>query len=170
MTPGLRVGDPVDRRQPGRGEWWEVGGAASLELVAQCRRLDDQAFDVDRHARRTIRLQFRQPLAELGHGAAPVAAAPVVEADPNLQDPLVEVAHRIGLVDPDAFERFVLLEELLAVEFLDTVQQGGGRRVVATGASLGRAFPDANRHAGALPATAEARAELPSGEAAGSSR
>jgi hypothetical protein len=40
----------------------------------------------------------------------------VLEAHPDLQDALVEVADRVGLLDPLELERLVLLEELAAVD------------------------------------------------------
>src|SRR2546427_13180841 len=86
-------------------------------------------------------------MAELRHGPAPVTAPPVIEADPDLQDPLVEVANRVRLVDPDALERLVLLEELLPVELVDAVEQSTWRGgVAAAGAArgvvlCGRALP-----------------------------
>ena len=73
-------------------------------------------------------------MAELRHRAPPVAAAPVVEADAHLQDALVEVANRVRLPDPDPFQRFMLFEEFLAVEFLDAAQQ---RRRRGIGAARG---------------------------------
>jgi hypothetical protein len=52
-----------------------------------------------------------------------VAATPVVEADPDLEDPVIETADRRGRVAPEQLERFVLLEELVGVELLDATQK-----------------------------------------------
>jgi hypothetical protein len=52
-----------------------------------------------------------------------VSAAPVVQADPDLENTVIEAAHRRGRVAPEQLERLVLLEELACVELLDAVQQ-----------------------------------------------
>jgi hypothetical protein len=63
-----------------------------------------------------------------------VAAAPVMEPDPHLQDAVIQVAHRCGGVPPQELERFVLLEELSGVELLDAAEERRRRRVGAAGA------------------------------------
>jgi hypothetical protein len=50
-----------------------------------------------------------------------VPAAPVMKPDPDLQDPVVETAHRCARVAPQDLEGLVLLEELAGVELLDAV-------------------------------------------------
>jgi hypothetical protein len=73
----------------------------------------------------------------------------MVKADPDLQDPLVEVANGVGLVDPDPLERLVLLEELLPVELVDAVEQGVRWRLVASSGAAGRRLLGMRRgHAG----------------------
>jgi hypothetical protein len=52
----------------------------------------------------------------------------VLEAHADLQDPLVEVADRVGLLDPLELERLVLLEEVAAVELLDGLPEARWRR------------------------------------------
>jgi hypothetical protein len=47
----------------------------------------------------------------------------VVQADPDLENAVIEAAHRRGRVAPEQLERLVLLEELACVELLDAVQQ-----------------------------------------------
>ena len=47
-----------------------------------------------------------------------VAPAPVVEADPDLQDPVIQMTNWRGRVPPQELERLVLLEELAGVELL----------------------------------------------------
>jgi hypothetical protein len=99
----------------------------------------------------------------------PVALAPVVETDADLQDALVEIADRIRLLDPDPFQGLMLLEELLLVELLDAGEQCLGWQVIATaGASRSRLAGRLDQAVAWLPA--EARTLSPSGEAAGSSR
>src|ERR1700682_698813 len=87
-------------------------------------------------------------MAELRHGSAPGAAPPVVEANPDLQDALIEVANGVGLVDPDPLERLVLLEELLPVELGDAMKQGLRRGFVAASGATGRRFLRVDAHRG----------------------
>ena len=63
-----------------------------------------------------------------------VAAAPVVEADPDLEDSVIETADRRGRVAPEHLESFVLLEELVGVELLDATQKRFRWWVYAAGA------------------------------------
>ncbi len=131
--------------------------------------LTHEALDVDRHTGRPVRFELLETLAEFGHRAMPVAASPVVQADADLEDALVEVANRVGLDDPDRFERFMLLEELLPVELRDPLEQGWRWRVIApAGARRRRLLWRSGQAEAWLPT--EARTLSPSGEAAGSSR
>jgi hypothetical protein len=52
-----------------------------------------------------------------------VASAPVVEADPDLEDAVIQVTHRCGGVPPEELEGLVLLEELSGVELLDAAEK-----------------------------------------------
>src|SRR6267378_851533 len=126
-------------------------GATGFQYRAERGRFAHEALDIDRHTGRPVRLQFGQAVTELRDGSLPVAAPPVVKANPDLQDPLVEVAHVVRFMDPDALERLVLLEELLPVELLDAVQQGIGWRVVAACRPAGGGFLDGRLHADAWP-------------------
>jgi hypothetical protein len=99
----------------------------------------------------------------------PVALSPVVEADTNLEDALVEIADRVRLLYPDAFQRFVLLEEFLLVELFDPGEQRRRWRIIAAAGAPGCRLTRRPDQAEAwLPI--EARTLSPSGEAAGSSR
>lgn len=109
-------------------------------------------------------------MPELRDSSTPIPPSPVIKADPDLQDALVEVPHRVSLVDPNSLERLVLLEELLPVELLDALKQCGGGRIVAAHRAAGRGLLDARLQAELWPAPAEARIVSPSGDAAGSSR
>ena len=55
--------------------------------------------------------------------AVKIATAPVVKADTDLEDAVIEAAHGYGRVAPEQLERFVLLEELAAIELLDAFKQ-----------------------------------------------
>ena len=55
----------------------------------------------------------------------------MMQADPDLQDPVIELARGAVRVAPEELERLVLLEVLARVELLDAVDQLGRRRVVA---------------------------------------
>jgi len=52
-----------------------------------------------------------------------IPAAPVMETDADLQDPVIQATHRCARVAPQQFQRLMLLEELAGVELLDTVQK-----------------------------------------------
>jgi hypothetical protein len=99
----------------------------------------------------------------------PVALSPVVETDSHLEDALVQIADGIRLCYPDPFERFVLLEEFLLVELVDSGEQRGRGRVLAAVGALRRRLAWRFSQAEAWLPT-EARTLSPSGEAAGSSR
>jgi len=99
----------------------------------------------------------------------PVALAPVVKADADLEDALVEIADGVRLADPDALERFVLLEELLLIELFDPGQQRRRWRLIAAAGAPGCRLTWRPDQAEAWLPT-EARTLSPSGEAAGSSR
>ena len=60
----------------------------------------------------------------------------MLEANADLEDPLVEVADRVALREPLLLERLVLLEELAAVELLDPAPETGRRRFGAANAPL----------------------------------
>jgi hypothetical protein len=91
----------------------------------------------------------------------------VIEANSNLEDALVEVADWIRLSDPDRLQGLVLLPELAAVELLDAVKQRGRWRILAARAGASRCL---SRCGHADWAVCVALADVPSGEAAGSSR
>lgn len=46
-----------------------------------------------------------------------------MEADADLKDPVIQVAHRCGRVAPQELERFVLFEEFTDVELLDAAEK-----------------------------------------------
>src|SRR5688572_9589895 len=75
--------------------------------------------------------QTLDPLLQERGGAMEVAVAPVVEADADLEDPVVQAAHRCASVAPEELERLVLVEELAGVELLDAADQLWRRRLVA---------------------------------------
>jgi hypothetical protein len=110
-------------------------GTESNESVARRGRVGDEPGDVDRLAYRRKRAQTIDAFLEKDRGTVKVAAAPVVEADADLQDPVIQTAHRCGRVTPQQLERLVLLEELVRVELLDAAQKRFRRRLGAAGAS-----------------------------------
>jgi hypothetical protein len=57
-----------------------------------------------------------------------VASAPVVKADADLEDAVIQMTDRRACVPPQELERFVLLEELARVELRDAAQEGFGWR------------------------------------------
>jgi hypothetical protein len=60
-----------------------------------------------------------------------VAAPPVVKADPDLEDAVVQAAVGRARVAPQELERLVLLEELPLIELGDPVPEPRWRRIVA---------------------------------------
>src|SRR4051812_824725 len=72
--------------------------------------------DVDRPARRRERAQAFDAFVEQNAGAVEVAFAPVMQADADLQDAVIQGAIRRASRAPEQFEGLVLLEELAAVE------------------------------------------------------
>ena len=52
-----------------------------------------------------------------------VSVAPVMEADADLKDPVIQAAHRRAGVAPQELKCLVLFEELAGVELLDAVDQ-----------------------------------------------
>ncbi len=81
-----------------------------------------------------------------------VALAPVMEADADLQDAVVQAAVGSAGGTPEQLEGLVLLEELARVELLDPVTELGRRRLVAASADglVDRAAGDALRAPGRL--------------------
>ena len=106
-------------------------------MLARRRRVRDERGDVDRLACRREWAEPFDPFFEKDGGTVKVAAAPVMEADPDLQDPVIQTADRRGRVAPEQLERLVLLEELIAVELLDAAEKRFRRRV---GAACARGF------------------------------
>ena len=60
-----------------------------------------------------------------------VAVAPVMEADADLQDAVIQISIRGARLTPEELEGLVLLEELAAVELGDAAEQRRRWRVVA---------------------------------------
>lgn len=81
-----------------------------------------------------------------------VAVAPVVEADPDLQDPVIETADRRARVTPERLEGLVLFEELAGVELLDAADERLRRSIGASGTNVffDRATGNALRRPGRL--------------------
>lgn len=93
------------------------------QLVARRRRVADQRGHVDALAPRRERSESRDALIEQRAGAVMIAVAPVMEADADLQDAVVEIADRRPRGAPEELEGLVLLEELAGVELLDAVDE-----------------------------------------------
>src|SRR5262245_3890561 len=65
------------------------------------------------------------------HGAMVIELAEMMERDADLQDTLIQIADVACFGAPEPLERFVLLEELAAIELRDALEQERGRRIVA---------------------------------------
>ena len=64
-----------------------------------------------------------------------VAVPPVMEADADLKDPVIQGTYGCAGISPQQLDRLVLVEELAGVELLDAVDQLGGRRLVTSGSN-----------------------------------
>jgi len=75
-----------------------------------------------------------------------------MEADPDLQDAVIEPADRGAGIAPQGLDGLVLIEELAGVELLDPSEERIGRRIVAAGpvGFLDLAAGNALRRAGRL--------------------
>ena len=65
-----------------------------------------------------------------------VAVAPVMEADTDLQDPVIEAADRCACVTPERLEDLVLFEELTGIELLDAADEGLRRWIGTSGTNV----------------------------------
>jgi hypothetical protein len=110
-------------------------GTESEKLLARRGRIPDEGGDVDRLARWRERAQPVDAFFEKNGRAVKIAAAPVVKADTDLEDAVIEAADRSGRVAPQELERLVLLEEVARVELLDAAEERFGWRVGAAGPS-----------------------------------
>ena len=82
-------------------------------------------------AGRRERPQTLDAVVEQRRRAVEVASTPVMEADADLQDAVIQPAVRRACVTPQQLERLVLLEELARVELLDAVNERSWRSVGA---------------------------------------
>jgi hypothetical protein len=112
----------------------------------------DERGDIDALAHRRERAEARDAFLEEDAGAVVVAVAPVVEADTDLQDPVIEAADRRARVTPERLEGLVLFEELAGVELFDPADERLGRRIAASRPNvlLDRATGNALRRPGRL--------------------
>ncbi len=76
-------------------------------------------------------LEPREPLREERRGAVEIAVAPVMEADADLQDSVVQVADGCARLAPQRLDGLVLFEELAGVELRYATAQRLGRGFVA---------------------------------------
>jgi hypothetical protein len=128
-------------RDQGIIEALEPAVTHAVELIEAALGRTDQTVDVHVHAAAAERLEVGDAAPPQSSGARGVAAPQVLEADADLQDPLVEVADGVALGEPLLLERLVLLEELAAVELLDSAPQARRRRLGATAAALSPSGP-----------------------------
>jgi hypothetical protein len=65
-----------------------------------------------------------------------IPAAPVMEADADLQDPVIQAADRRARVTPERLQGLVLFEELAGIELLDAADERLRRWIGAAGPSV----------------------------------
>ena len=102
-----------------------------LEPLAGVGRVCDQSRNMDCLARRREGPQAFDALVEQDASAMEVAATPMVEADADLKDAVIQAPVRRADVAPEQLERLVLLEELALVELLDALEELRRRWLVA---------------------------------------
>src|SRR5919109_2207697 len=130
-SPSVALSKPLDPGDQRAVEALEPSGADAVELREAALGVRDQAVHVDAHAPAAERLEVSDPPPPEPPRPVRVPASQVLEAHADLQDPLVEVADRVGLLDPLHLERLVLLEELAPVEFLDALPEARWWRLAA---------------------------------------
>jgi hypothetical protein len=109
-------------------------GTEGEQPLAYRRRVSCQRGNVDRLARWDEWAQALDAFLNKNGRAVEVAAAPMVKADANLEDAVIQITHGRGRVAPQQLERLVLLEELARVELLDAAQERCRWRFGAAGA------------------------------------
>jgi hypothetical protein len=124
--PSPREGYPWSIRQV---ELTHSIGAESEEPLARRGRVRDERRHVYGLARRHEGSQPLDAFFEEHGRAMKVAATPVVKPDADLEDAVVESAHRRSRVAPQELEGLVLLEKLAGVELLDATEERQRRRI-----------------------------------------
>src|SRR5256886_17654901 len=109
------------------------------KLLARGGRVGEERGDVDRLAVRGEGVETLGALFEKHRRAVEVPSTPVMEADTDLKDAVIQVAHGCGGCAAQPIERFVLLGELLRGEMLDPADGGPPGLVGARGAPRVRA-------------------------------
>jgi hypothetical protein len=161
---------PIVARGHSRGEAYpgrdtgDVGGAHPLgaelgQPRASRGSVGHQRGDVDGLARRRERAEPRDAFVQQHARAVKVSLAPVVEADADLEDAVIQAAVRRPGVSPEELEGLVLLEELAVVELRDALDELGRRWLVAASPDRLEDLPagDALRRSGRLPVAATRR-------------
>jgi hypothetical protein len=128
-----------------------VGTQRSKSPSRRC-GVGDERRDVDPVTRRRERTKALDTLVEQRRRAVEVPLPPMVEADADLQDPVVEPAVGRTRRAPQELEGLVLLEEFALVELLDAGAELGRQWLAAACADRfdDRAAGDALRPAGRL--------------------
>src|SRR3712207_5681159 len=99
----------MDRRQYARVVLPDSCCAERIECGQHRARLSPEPGHIDPEAGGGGGRKVAQAAAELIDRAAPIPPAQMVEADTDLQDPLVEVADMVRLRSPEVFQCLVAL-------------------------------------------------------------
>jgi hypothetical protein len=102
-----------------------------LHLAKRPRRIVEQRLDVDALTRRCERGEIRRAAGQHVDSSMVVQPPQVVEGDADLQDALVEIPDPAPFLAPEELERFVLLEELPAIELGDAFDERGWGWLIA---------------------------------------
>src|SRR5258708_6046592 len=135
----------ADLRRAGQVIVLHPFGTEAQQLIPRHRRVADERGDVDALAARRERSKSPNAFVEQHARAVMVAVVPVVEADADLEDAVIEGADRRTGVAPEKLEGLVLLEELAGVELLDAADELGrwGRLASRARVLVDRAAGDA---------------------------
>ena len=94
-------------------------GSRSDEPRVRDGRIRDEPVYIDAVAERGEGTEAFDAFFDERGCAVEIAIAPMVEANTDLEDPVIQPAHRRARVAPEELERLVLLKEFANVEFVD---------------------------------------------------
>ena len=114
--------------QPHRGceapvEFGQALGSKPVDFGQSGRRGIEERPNVDALAVRSKRREIHGTAGQHVHRSVVIQPPEMKERDADLQDALIQAPHLPPLGAPQQLERFVLLEELAAIELLDAFKQ-----------------------------------------------
>ena len=128
-TSALEQDHHLGRERP--VELAETARPESVNNFLQTLRRRNERCHVDTLARAGESPKVVQSAREHVGGTVMIVPLDVVQGDPDLQDPLIEVAHIPSFCAPEFLERFMLCEILAAIKLIDASDEEGRRLLVA---------------------------------------